>query len=356
MNELVDQNMGTAEIRPGFEFDQAALAEWLEANVQDYAGPLSVSQFKGGQSNPTYRLDTPQRSYVLRRKPPGQLLKGAHAVEREARVITALHGTGYPVPRIYSLCTDDSVIGTWFYVMENVEGRIFWDATLPGMAPEEQCAIYDSINDAIARLHLIDYEAVGLGDYGRAGNYFKRQVTRWSRQYFDDADAGRDQTMERLIEWLEANLPQDDDETRIIHGDIRIDNIIVHPTEPRVVAILDWELSTLGHPGADFAYSAMSWRMPPHIVAGLGGHDLTYTGIPSEEEFVAAYCRRTGRAAMPNYNYYIAFCFFRLAAIFHGIKGRAIRGTASNEQAFRRAQVFPELVRMAWQQAVRAGA
>jgi aminoglycoside phosphotransferase (APT) family kinase protein len=355
MSELNDPNEGTTSVRPGFELDVAALIEWLSSNVEGYSGPLSVEQFKGGQSNPTYRLVTPQRSYVLRRKPPGELLKGAHAIEREARVISALHGTGYPVPRVFGLCTDDSVIGTWFYIMENVEGRIFWDATLPGMAPSERAAIYDSMNDAVARLHLVDHEGVGLADYGRAGNYFERQVARWSRQYLEDADAGRDATMDRLIEWLQANMPQDDDETRIIHGDFRIDNMIFHPSKPRVVAVLDWELSTLGHPGADFAYSAMSYRMPPHIVAGLGGHDLQGTGIPTEEEYLAAYCARTGRAKMPHYDYHIAFCFFRLAAIFHGIKGRAIRGTAASAQAQQRAAVLPELIELAWQQAMRAG-
>ena len=234
--------------------------------------------------------------------------------------------------------------------MENVEGRIFWDATLQNIAPIERTAIYDSMNDVIAQLHGIDYETVSLGDYGRSGSYFKRQVARWSQQYFEDVDAGRDPKMDYLIEWLQSNVPENDDETRIIHGDFRIDNMIFHPSEPRVIAVLDWELSTLGHPGADFAYKTMAWRMPPHIVAGLGGHNLSGTGIPTEAEFIAAYCHRTGRAGMPNFDYYMTFCFFRLAAIFHGIKGRAIRGTAASAQALNRAKLFPELCDLAWHQ------
>lgn len=347
MNEIADTNAGTTAVRAGYAFDTAALEVWLKDHVEDYAGPLTVEQFKGGQSNPTYKLVTSTRNYVLRRKPPGEILKGAHAVEREAKVLTALHRQGFPVPRVYGLCTDEAVIGTWFYVMQMVEGRIIWDATVPGVSNEERAALYDAMNATIAQLHSYDPEAIGLGDYGRPGNYFARQVGRWSRQYREDEAAGRDANMDAVIDWLEAQLPEDDGASSVIHGDFRIDNMIFHPTEPRVLAVLDWELSTLGHPLADFAYLAMMYHMPPHIVAGLGGADIAALGIPSETDYVAAYCRRTGREGLRDYRYYMAFNFFRLAAIFHGIKGRAIRGTASNAQARERAEAFPELAKLA---------
>jgi aminoglycoside phosphotransferase (APT) family kinase protein len=349
-------NSGTTPVREGYRFDEAALAGWMEANVAGYVGPLTVEQFKGGLSNPTYKLITPGRSYVLRRKPPGQILKGAHAVEREAKVLTALGGAGFPVAHVYGLCTDEAVIGTWFYVMDMVEGRIFWDATIPDVSNDERAALFDAMNATIAQLHSVDYEAVGLADYGKPGNFFARQIGRWSRQYREDVDAGRDETMDRLIDWLEANIPAGDDETVVAHGDFRIDNLIFDPVEPRVLAVLDWELSTLGHPGADFAYHAMMYRMPPHIVAGLAGADIAALGIPSEADYLAAYCARTGRASMPGYDFYVAFNFFRLAAIFHGIKGRVLRGTASNVQSQERVRVLPELIALAWEQAVRAGA
>jgi len=347
MTEVAEANSGTTAVREGYAFDEAALTAWLEANVEGFAGPLSVEQFKGGQSNPTYKLVTPSRSYVLRRKPQGQLLKGAHAVEREAKVLSALHGAGFPVAKVYGLCQDDGVIGTWFYVMEMVEGRIFWDATVPRVSNAERAALFDAMNATMAQLHCYDPEGIGLGDYGRPGNYFARQVGRWSKQYFEDVAAGRDADMDAIIAWLEANMPVDDGASSVIHGDFRIDNMIFHPTEPRVLAVLDWELSTLGHPLADFAYNAMMYHMPPHIVAGLGDADIAALGIPSEEDYVAAYCRRTGRDGLPDYRYYMAFSFFRLAAIFHGIKGRVIRGTASNAQAKERAEAFPELARLA---------
>jgi aminoglycoside phosphotransferase (APT) family kinase protein len=350
-----DNNTGTTPVREGYAFDQAALSRWLEQHVDGYAGPLRVEQFKGGQSNPTYKLLTPGRAYVLRRKPPGVLIKGAHAVEREAAVLTGLGKAGFPVARVYGLCTDDAVIGTWFYVMEMVEGRIFWDAALPGLPPQERGAIYDAMNATLAQLHGIDHMTVGLGDYGKPGNYFQRQIARWSKQYLEDKDAGRDPWLDRLIEWLPAHIPADQ-ATAITHGDFRIDNMIFHPREPRVLAVLDWELSTLGHPGADLAYHTMMYRMPPRIVAGLAGADLAALGIPSEAEYLASYCRRTGRRDMPGYDYYIAFNFFRLAAIFHGIKGRVLRGTAASAQAQERVRVLPELTRLAWEQALKAGA
>jgi aminoglycoside phosphotransferase (APT) family kinase protein len=341
-----DANAGTTGVRDEFRFDEAALARWMEANVEGYAGPLSVEQFKGGQSNPTYKLVTPTRNYVLRRKPPGAILKGAHAVEREARVLSALHGTGFPVARVFGLCTDDAVLGSWFYVMEMVEGRIFWDATFPGVPREDRPAYFDAMNAAIARLHGVDYAALGLEDYGKPGNYFARQIARWSRQYLEDADAGRDPDMDALVEWLPANIPAGD-ETSIVHGDFRCDNMIFHATEPRILAVLDWELSTLGHPLADFAYHAMMYQMPPQIVAGLGGADLAALNIPDEAAYVAAYCARTGRAGIADWDFYVAFNFFRLAAIFHGIKGRVIRGTAASAHARERAASFPILTRLA---------
>ena len=358
MSEAVgaEANSGTEPVREGYALDQAALEGWLKDHVPGFAGPLRVEQFKGGQSNPTYKLVTPDRAFVLRKKPPGAILKGAHAVEREAKVLSALDSAGFPVAHVHGLCTDESVIGTAFYVMDMVEGRIFWDATVPGVSNAERAELFGAMNRTIAQLHSVDYAAVGLGDYGKPGNFFERQIGRWSRQYREDADAGRDPTMDRLIEWLESNIPADDDATAVAHGDFRIDNLIFHPTEPRVLAVLDWELSTLGHPGADFAYHAMMYRMPPHIVAGLAGAPIESLGIPSEEEYLAAYCRNTGRDSMPGYDFYVAFNFFRLAAIFHGIKGRVIRGTASNAQAQERVRVLPELIALAWEQAKRAGA
>jgi len=337
-------------VREAHRFDEARLEQWLDRNVEGFRGPLTVEQFKGGQSNPTYKLITPSRAYVLRRKPPGQLLKGAHAVEREARVLSALQPTGFPVARVHGLCIDESVIGSWFFVMDMVEGRIFWDATFPDVTRAGRAAYFDAMNAVMADLHRIDPVAVGLGDYGRPGNYFARQIARWSKQYLEDAEAGRDPDMDRLVEWLPANIPAGD-ETSIVHGDFRCDNMIFHPTEPRILAVLDWELSTLGHPLADFAYHAMMFRMPPDIVAGLGGADLAALGIPSEAEYLAAYCARTGRPliAQADYDFYVAFNFFRLAAIFHGIKGRVVRGTAASAHARERAASLPRLIALARQ-------
>lgn len=341
-----EANAGTTPVREGYSFDEAALSRWMEANVEGFAGPLAVEQFKGGQSNPTYKLLTPGRNYVLRRKPPGPVLKGAHAVEREAKVLSALGSVGFPVAHVYGLCTDESVIGSWFYVMEMVEGRIFWEATFPDVPAAERPAYFDAMNATIAQLHSIDHEAVGLGDYGKPGNYFARQVGRWSKQYLEDELAGRDPNMDALVDWLPTAIPEGD-ETSVVHGDFRCDNMIFHPTEPRVIAVLDWELSTLGHPLADFAYHAMMYHMPPHIVAGLVGADLQALNIPSEAEYVAAYCRRTGRETIPSWDFYMAFNFFRLAAIFHGIKGRYLRGTAASAHAKDRAEAFPVLARLA---------
>lgn len=346
MSAAIEANAGTGPVRAAHRFDVAALERWMEAHVEGFRGPLSVEQFNGGQSNPTYRLRTPREDYVLRRKPPGVLVAGAHAIEREARVMAALGRTGFPVPHVHALCTDDSVIGTWFYIMSFVAGRVFWDAGLPDVAPAERPAYFDSMNEALARLHGADHEVLGLGDFGRPGNYFARQISRWSRQYLEDPEAGRDPDMDRLLEWLPAHIPAGD-ETRLVHGDFRCDNMVFHPDEPRVVAVLDWELSTLGHPLADFANHAMMFRMPPDIVAGLDGVDLAARNIPSEADYIAAYCARTGRRGIADYEFFVAFGFFRMAAIFHGIKGRVIRGTASSGHAIERAKKFPRLAALA---------
>ncbi|MEO0032271.1 MAG: hypothetical protein RIS94_2029, partial [Pseudomonadota bacterium] len=291
--------------------------------------PLSVAQFNGGQSNPTYCLTTPTARYVLRRKPPGPLLKGAHDVLREARVQQGLAGTDVPVARIFAVCEDEAVIGSAFYVMDMVEGRVIWDATFAEVPRESRAAYFDEMNRVIAALHSVDYQAVGLGDYGKPGNYFARQIGRWTRQYLEDELAGRDPDMDALVEWLPTAIPQGD-ETSIVHGDFRCDNMIFHPTEPRVLAVL-----------------AMMYRMPSDIVAGLSGQDPVPLGLPTEAEYIAAYCQRTGRTSIPNWDFYLAFNFFRLAAIFHGIKGRVIRGTATNAQAKDRAEAFPRLSALA---------
>jgi aminoglycoside phosphotransferase (APT) family kinase protein len=334
-------------VRDTHALDESALAGWMQAHVAGYAGPLTIEQFKGGQSNPTYKVSTPQRAYVLRRKPPGRLLTGAHAVDREAKVLTALGQTGFPVPHVHGLCTDDAVLGTWFYVMDMVDGRIFWDATFPEVSRNQRPLYFDAMNATLARLHTIDFAAIGLSDYGRAGNYFQRQIARWSKQYLQDQDAGRDLNMDRMIEWLPDHIPPGD-ETSIVHGDFRCDNMIFHATEPRVIAVLDWELSTLGHPLADFAYHLMMYRMPPLVIAGLLGSDLEALNIPSEADYVAAYCRRTGRSSVPDLDFYIAFNMFRFAGIIHGIKGRAIRGTAASANAKDLIEALPIFAKSAW--------
>lgn len=351
---LEADNAGTTEVRPEHRFDEAALERWMTANVAGFKGPVAVEQFKGGQSNPTFKLSANGKNYVLRRKPPGQLLKGAHAVEREAQVMAALGKVNFPAPHIYGLCTDDSVIGSWFFIMDMVQGRIFWDATFPEVSLADRPAYFDAMNATIAQLHSVDYAAVGLGDYGRPGNYFERQIGRWSKQYLEDELAGRDPNMDRVIAALPGLIPPGD-ETSLIHGDFRCDNMIFHPTEPRVIAVLDWELSTLGNPLADFAYHSMMYHISPHIVPGVAGADLKALNIPSEADYVAAYCKRTGRAAIPHYDFYLAFNVFRLAAIFHGIKGRVLRGTASSAKAQERVKAFPDLAELAWRLTEKAG-
>jgi aminoglycoside phosphotransferase (APT) family kinase protein len=293
------------------------LAGWMRDHVEGFHGPLTAEQFEGGQSNPTYRLRSGTGSYVLRRKPLGQLLPSAHQVDREYRVMRALSGTAVPVPRVYALCEDDAVIGSTFYVMEFVEGRIFWDPRLPGLAPAERMAMFQSMNAVIAALHSVDYVAVGLAEFGRPGNYLARQIARWSRQY-QASETEEQPAMDQLIEWLPHHLPPEG-EAGIVHGDYRIDNLIYHPTEPRVIGVLDWELSTIGDPLADFAYHAMAWRVTPELFRGLAGVDLASLGIPSEEEYVSVYCERTGRSRSPYWEFYIVYSLFRLAAIMQGI-------------------------------------
>ena len=347
MSTLTDAaNAGTTRVREQHRLDEPKLTQWMYDHVKGFEGPLSVEQFKGGQSNPTYKLTTRKGAYVLRRKPPGELLRGAHDVEREARVLTALGNVGFPVAHVHGICVDSSILGSPFFVMQMVEGRIFWDASFPQVSRDARPAYFDAMNATLALLHQVDYVAIGLGDFGKPGNYFARQIARWSKQYSQDTDAGRDANMDRLLEWLPANIPADD-QTRIAHGDFRCDNMIFHPTEPRILAVLDWELSTLGHPLADFAYHAIMYRMPPNIVAGLQGVDLTAMNIPTESQYLDAYCARTGRSTIASYDFYIAFNFFRLAAIFHGIKGRVLRQTATSVHAKERAASFPLLAQLA---------
>jgi aminoglycoside phosphotransferase (APT) family kinase protein len=333
--------------------DLERLAAWLETRVAPLAGPLEAAQFKGGQSNPTYLLAAGAQRYVLRRKPPGKLLPSAHAVDREYRVIRALAGTGVPVARALALCEDESVIGTAFYVMEYVGGRVFWDPRLPDLAVAERRAIHDEINRVIAALHGVDPGAVGLADYGRTGEYIARQVSRWSKQY-QASETEKIEAMDNLIAWLPENIPAAE-ETRIVHGDYRIDNVIFHSVEPRILAVLDWELSTLGHPLADFAYHCMVWRIPPGVFRGLGGLDLAPLGIPTESEYVEAYCRRTGRAGIEprDWEYYIVYNMFRIAAIVQGVMARALQGNASSAQALETGRAARPLAEMAWRQVER---
>jgi aminoglycoside phosphotransferase (APT) family kinase protein len=353
MSASQSANAGTMPVREGLRLDEARLTDWMRANVAEFAGPLRIEQFKGGQSNPTYKLTTPAHTYVLRRKPPGALLKGAHAVEREARVQTAVATVGFPVPRLHGLCTDESILGTWFYVMDMVDGRIFWDATFPDVPGDRRRSYFEAMNETLARLHRIDPREVGLEDFGRPGSYIERQLQRLSSQYQQDTLAGRDGNMERLIEWLRQHLPKDE-RTAIVHGDFRCDNLIFHSDESRVVAVLDWELSTLGHPFADFAYHALMYHLTPDVVASLGDADLRALNIPDERQYVDSYARNVGLDSVPEYDYFICFSLFRLAAIFHGIRGRVARGTAVSIHAASRAQAFPALTELGWQLASRS--
>ena len=307
------------------------LESWMRDHIEGFRGPLAAEQFEGGQSNPTYKLHSGAGPYVLRRKPEGPLLPSAHQVDREYRVMRALAATAVPVPRVFTLCEDDAVIGSAFYVMEFLEGRIFWDPRLPGLAPAERQAMFRSMNAVIAALHSVDYVVVGLAEFGRPGNYMARQIARWSRQY-QASETEKQPGMDRLIEWLPRHLPPEG-EARIVHGDYRIDNLIFHPTEPRVIRVLDWELSTIGDPLADFAFHAMAWRVTPELFRGLADVDLAGLGIPSEEAYVAAYCECTGRSRSADWEFYMVSSLFRLAAIMQGIAKRAIDGTAASREA-----------------------
>jgi len=335
---------------------EAGLERWMAGHIDGFRAPLTLSRFKGGQSNPTYLVtDAAGSRYVLRKKPDGELLPSAHAVDREFRVIDALRGTDVPVARARGYCADASLIGTPFYLMDFVDGRILWDPALPGFANEERRAVYDDMNRVVAALHRLDPKTIGLEDYGRAGNFFERQIGRWTRQY--QAAAGEDPipAMERLIEWLPAHLPQDPawrDETRIFHGDLRIDNMIFHPTEPRVLAVLDWELSTLGHPLADQAYHALPWRLSAAQFRGMAGTDFAALGIPGEAAYVASYCQRVGRPAVDpsQWEFCLAYSMFRLAAILHGISKRARDGTAASAEAIETGARARPIAEAAWRQ------
>ena len=343
-------NSGTKDVAESHRFDESRLEAWMQANVEGYRGPLEVRQFKGGQSNPTYQLITPTKKYVMRRKPPGKLLPSAHAVDREYQVITALYPTGFPVAKSYGLCVDDEVIGTWFYVMDMVEGRILWDQTLPQYAPAERHAIFMAKINTLADLHNTDYEAIGLTDYGKPGNYMGRQVDRWTKQYKASETEHLDD-MERLIEWLPKSLPAQE-RTSIVHGDYRLDNMVIHPTEARVIAVLDWELGTLGEPLADFTYLLMNWVNG--AISTLP--DLKAHGIPTLDEAVAAYCARTNRKGLHDLDWFFAYNMFRLAGICQGIVGRVRDGTANSPQATAMAERVPLLAQSAWKYAQKAGA
>ncbi len=352
----MDHFTGTKPMAESHAFDVGALQAHLQQHLNGFAGPLTVEQFKGGQSNPTYKLLTPTRSYVMRTKPgpAAKLLPSAHAIDREFRVMRGLAGTPVPVPQMHLLCEDESVIGRAFYVMDFMDGRVMWDQSLPGMSPAERGAIYDEMNRVIAALHSVDVAGAGLADYGKPGNYFERQIARWSKQYQASITESI-QEMDRLIEWLPAQLPpgaRDGSTPAVVHGDFRLDNLMFHATEPRVIAVLDWELSTLGHPLADFSYHCMAWHIPPGVFRGIGGLDHAALGIPSEDDYIARYCARTGRgdpaALKAEWNFYLAYNLFRLASIMQGIAKRVVDGTASSAQARANGAATRTLAEMAW--------
>ena len=349
---------GTKDVAEPLRFDPARLEAYMAREAPGFTGPLKVQQFRGGQSNPTYLLETPLRKYVLRRKPPGKLLPSAHAVDREYKVITALHAQGFPAAKTYGLCMDDGVLGAAFYIMEMVEGRTFWDQTLPAVQREERRPIFESEILTLAKLHSYDPEKIGLGDYGRPGNYFARQVDRWTKQYRASETEKVDE-VERLIEFLPKTVPQQD-RVSVVHGDYRLDNMIFAADKPQVLAVLDWELSTLGDPLADFSYHLMAWSMPPEDTgAGTGslvGHDLAALGIPSMSAYVEMYHARTGFDPRPHLATYLAYNFFRIAAILQGIAGRVRDGTATSEHAPAKSQMVRPLAETAWRFAREAGA
>ena len=347
---------GTKAVEAHLQLDLTRLEPYLQQQIPDYQGPLTLKRFKGGQSNPTYQLVTPGRSYVLRRKPSGALLPSAHAVDREYRVIKALHGAGFPVPRPFVLCENVSIIGTMFYVMEMVEGRVLWEMTLPGMPVTERAAIYDSMVSTLASLQRLDYRQLGLTDFGKPTDYFARQLSRWGKTY-GISETETIPEMDRLNRWLPANVPGDD-ETSLVHGDYRMDNVIMHATEPRVVAVLDWELSTLGHPLGDFTYHLLPWLLPTmgEKISNLGGVDLLSLGIPTLDQYISRYCALTGRAEISHLDFYSAYTVWRLACIYQGIIKRVKEGTAASSDAPQSADLVRELAAIAWGYAVKAGA
>jgi len=324
-------NSEITEVREAHRFNEQSLCTYMQENVQDFSGPLTVRQFEGGQSNPTFLLHTPDQEYVMRKKPPGILLPSAHAVEREYRIMSALQETDVPVAKTYSLCEDPAIIGTPFYIMEKVDGRILREPELPGMDATQRAAIYDAMNDTLAKMHNVNVDAVGLSDFGKQGNYFERQIGRWTKQY-RASETDKVPTMEKLIEWLPENMPKNL-ETTICHGDFRLENMIIHPTRPEVVAVLDWELCTLGHPLADLAYNCMTYHFMHPVSGGLVTTNFEESGIPSEKAYIDAYCKRTGRNDIDNWPFYVAFSFFRLAAIVQGVYKRGLDGNASSESA-----------------------
>jgi aminoglycoside phosphotransferase (APT) family kinase protein len=351
---MYEEFIGTKPVSERQKFDIGILQEYMQQHIEGFSGELSIEQFKGGQSNPTFKLTADGKSYVLRTKPgpAAKLLASAHAIDREFRVMDALNKAGFPAARQYALCTDESVIGRAFYIMEFVNGRVLWDQSLPGMSNNERGQYYDEMNRVIAQLHTIDYAAIGLADYGKPGNYFARQIDRWTKQY-KAAETEKIEAMDRLIEWLPQNIPAGD-EISIVHGDYRLDNIIFHPTEPRILAVLDWELSTLGHPLADFSYHCMSWHIAPGQFRGIGGLDLKALGIPSEEEYIAKYCERTGKTInKEDFTFYLAYNMFRMAGILQGIMKRYVDGTAASEQALKAGKSARPMAEMGWDYANR---
>lgn len=333
--------------QPEHHLDEVRLADYLSQHIAGFVGPVTAKKFAGGQSNPTYHLKAASGDYVLRRKPAGELLKSAHAVDREFRVITALADTEVPVAKGYHLCSDDSVIGSMFYVMEFIQGRVFWNPSLPDESNTSRAEIYAEMNRVLAAMHSVNVEAIGLGDYGRPGNYFERQFSRWTKQY-RAAETEHIPEMEILIEWLEKHMPADDGRVSLVHGDFRLDNMMFHPTENLVLALVDWELSTLGHPFADLAYQCMQWRLPSNnLVPGLLGVDCQSLGIPSEEDYIAMYCERMGIDRIEQWNFYLAFSVFRFIAILQGVKKRGLDGNASSEKAIAVGNMVTPLAKLA---------
>jgi aminoglycoside phosphotransferase (APT) family kinase protein len=356
MTDSFQNFSGTKPVASQHQFDVNALREWAADMMIGDFSELKVEQFKGGQSNPTFKLITPSGNFVMRAKPGpvARLLPSAHAIEREYQVLTALRHTNIPVPKTYALCEDESVIGRAFFIMEMVEGRVLWDPQLPGLSNTARGAIFDEMNRVIAALHTVDFDAIGLGEYGKPGNYFARQIARWTKQY-QASETEKIVAMNNLIEWLPQHIPAGD-EVSIVHGDFRLDNLIFHPTEPRILAILDWELSTLGHPLADFAYHAMTWHVPPAAFRGLAGVDLASLGIPSLDEYIAQYCNRTKRAnGIPNFDYYLAYNMFRMAGILQGIMRRVVNGTAASPQAEMMGKAARPLAELGWKVAQSIG-